>query len=500
MRLISRLLGHRSLSLRSRLLMAIVLPLVLAVTLTMTLVLTTIEQRAEQRMQQDIELIAHAIQLPVSYSMERDRRGSLHQALESVFQLDQVYGAYVYDAAGEQIAAVGAVRPRREPEIVKDITVTGEDETGQYEEIDGRDVYSHYVALTEDATGRIMGWLQVTRRASDFEEHLRQIQQQMMMGLAGGTLLVILLVLFGHHRAVGHHLGRLGRTMARIEQGERGARADVDGPRELSQLAAALNTMLDAVEHAEQEIQERRTTQLDLEERLRHSEKLAAIGRLAAGIAHELGAPLSVVDGRARRVLRQENVEEGARRNLEDIRGEVQRMSHIVRQLLDFGRASSRERREVASGQIVQTSTEQVRELTEAKSVTIETEGEQPGPALEVDPIRIEQVMVNLLRNGLQADGVDRLRLSWCARDGGVEFRIEDNGVGIDPDDLPRLFEPFFTTKSVGEGTGLGLAVAHGIINEHRGWIVAEGSQLGGACFRFWLPTKISTNAEEAHS
>ncbi len=488
MKLLSRFPRHFGLSLRVRLLLGIVFPLLLAVLLTMTVVLATIEQRAEQRMQQDIELIAQAIQLPVSYSMERDRRGSVHQALESVFQLDQVYGAYVYDAEGAQIAAVGAVRPRQEPEIVQDITVTGEDETGQYEEIDGRDVYSHYVALTDEATGQIIGWLQVTRRASDFEEHLQQIQQQMALGLAGGTLLVILLVLFGHHRAVGHHLGRLSDTMARIERGQRGVRAEPDGPRELSQLATALNTMLDAIEQAEQEIQQRRNTQLELEERLRHSEKLAAIGRLAAGIAHELGAPLSVVDGRARRVLKLDGIDQSARGNLEDIRGEVQRMSHIVRQLLDFGRASSRERRSVSSAQLASTARGQVQELAVERSVKLAVSGEEPAPELVVDPISIEQVLVNLLRNGIQANGVKRMELNWMSHANGVEFQVHDDGEGVASADRTRLFEPFFTTKTVGEGTGLGLAVAHGIISEHRGWITVEDSPLGGACFRFWLP------------
>jgi len=485
------------LSLRVRLLVGIVLPLLVAVLLTMTAVLATIEQRAEIRMQRDIELIAQAIQLPVSYSMERDRRGSVHQALESVFQLDQVYGAYVYDADGEQIAAVGAVRPRQEPDIVQDVTITGEDEAGQYEEIDGRDVYSHYVALTDDATGQIIGWLQVTRRASDFEEHRREVQQQMLAGLLAGTVVVLFLVLVGHHRAVGRYLGPFLGVMSRIQKGERGVRANVDGPRELSTLAHSLNTMLDAIERAEQEIQERRNTQLELEERLRHSEKLAAIGRLAAGIAHELGAPLSVVDGRARRVLKAEGLTEKQQGNLEDIRQEVQRMSHIVRQLLDFGRVSSRDRRSASPYSLASASLEQVRELAESRSVALEIKGDEAVPGLKVDRIRIEQVLVNLLRNAVQAPDVSHVRVGWQAQDKGVLFSVEDDGPGIDPANQSRLFEPFFTTKSVGEGTGLGLAVAHGIVNEHHGWIQADSSELGGACFQFWLPNSHGNEEQE---
>ncbi|MEA5444619.1 ATP-binding protein [Gammaproteobacteria bacterium AB-CW1] len=488
MQWMSRLLAGFRLSLRARLVFGIVVPLLVAVLLTMTAVLATMEQRAEQRMQEDVELIAQAIRLPVSYSMERDRRGSVHQALESVFQLDQVYGAFVYDAEGEQIAAVGAVRPRQEPDFVHDVTVTPDEDAGQYEEIDGRDVYSHYVALADEATGQIIGWLQVTRRASDFEEHMRQVQRQMLAGLLAGTVVVLLLVMLGHHRAVGRHLGRLTAAMARVERGERGVRAEMDGPRELAMLARSLNTMLDAVERAEREIQQRRSAQLELEERLRHSEKLAAIGRLAAGIAHELGAPLSVVDGRARRVLRDEGLDQRQRGNLEDVRSEVQRMSHIVRQLLDFGRASSRERKPVPAGELLGGCLDRVRELAEASDISLEVSEDTPDRTVEVDRIRIEQVFVNLLRNAVQAEAVSQVRLSCREEDEGIRFLVEDDGKGIDLENRSRLFEPFFTTKSVGEGTGLGLAVAHGIVNEHHGWIDVSESRLGGAAFMVWLP------------
>jgi len=107
---------------------------------------------------------------------------------------------------------------------------------------------------------------------------------------------------------------------------------------------------------------------------------------------------------------------------------------------------------------------------------------------VEVDRIRIEQVFVNLLRNAVQAEAVSQVRLSCREEDEGIRFLVEDDGKGIDLENRSRLFEPFFTTKSVGEGTGLGLAVAHGIVNEHHGWIDVSESRLGGAAFMVWLP------------
>lgn len=486
------------LSLRWRLVVGVVVPLLIAVTVGMTAVLHTMEQRTEQQMMRDMELVARAVQMPLSYSMERERDGTILQALDSVFQLDQVYGAYVYNADGEQLAYVGPDRPPQEHEVIQDI---GEDQqqAGQYEQIEGRDVYSHYVALTEDTTGRIIGWLQVTRRASDFVDYMQMIRNQMLGAVTIGTVLVIILVLFGYHRAVGRHIDRLVRTMGRVRLGERQARADTAGPREIASLSLALNEMLDSIEQAQQEISERRMTQLDLEERLRHSEKLAAIGRLAAGIAHELGAPLSVVDGRARRVQREGGLSTKQEGNLEDIRAEVKRMSHIVRQLLDFGRSSSAERKEIRSGSVARSSVEQVREMSEERGIQVIVAGESSGPSIQADPIRIEQALVNLLRNGVHAAS-SRVRVSWEESGDGVCFRVEDDGGGIADEDRSRLFEPFFTTKSVGEGTGLGLAVVHGIAQEHHGRIEVEQGEWGGACFELWLPAAApaETGAEPA--
>ncbi len=485
------------LSLRWRLVVGIVLPLLVAITLGMTAVIATMEQRAEQRMQEDMELVARAIQLPVGYSLEREREGSVRQALESVFQLDQVYGAYVYNAHGEQLAHVGPGRPQQEPEAIRDIGAE-EQETGQYEQMEGRDVYSHYVALTDETTGQIIGWLQVTRRASDFVEYMQVIQRQMIGAVGIGTLVVMALVLFGYHRAVGRHIESLVGTMGRVRRGERDARAGAAGPREVLTLAQALNEMLDSIEQAEKEISERRLTQLDLEERLRHSEKLAAIGRLAAGIAHELGAPLSVVDGRARRVLREGDLSDKQQANLEDIRAEVQRMSHIVRQLLDFGRTSASDRKTLHGGNLARSSVEQVSELSSERGIAIETEGELPGPRLHADPIRIEQALVNLLRNAVQAAD-SRVRITWTLEGDRVRFDVDDDGDGISEKDRSRLFEPFFTTKSVGEGTGLGLSVVHGIANEHYGEIEVDANDWGGARFTLYLPAGAE-GAETADS
>lgn len=481
-------------SLRWALILQVLVPLLAAMALFTTIGLTTLERSAETRMKDEVELVARAVRLPISDSLEQGREQDVRQALESVFRIGRVYGAYVYDAEGELVAAVGAVNPSTRKREVAELAAEGEQQ-GAYEQIQGQDVYSYFLPLS-DSGGRIAGLLQVTRRGSDFQELATQLRLQAaaVIAVAGG--LITLMVLWGHRRAIGRHVDRLIGSMARIEGGELAHRAPLDGPREIRSLSQALNTMLDSMARAEREIARRRDAQLELEEQLRHAEKLAAIGRLASGVAHELGTPLSVLDGKAQRALRRAEPDGPEARALQQIRGEVARMEHIVRQLLEFGRGQNRQYRRTRMGDLASAAASALEQPFRDDGAQLELRPCDPDPELFVDPIRLEQVLVNLLRNALQA-GAGRIRISWRAdADGLLELSVDDDGPGVPDDIRKRLFEPFFTTKAVGDGTGLGLAVVHGIITEHGGQIRVEDSPLGGARFIIRLPL----NAQQPES
>ncbi len=472
-------------SLRWALILMVLLPLLGGMALVTYIALWTLESAAEKRMQEDVELMARAIRLPISTSLEDGEEGAVRQALESVFRIGRIYGAYVYDADGELIAAVGAVNPSQRRSEVADLAEEGE-RKGSYDRILGRDVYSYFVPLS-DSGGRINGLLQLTRRSSDFEQLAGTLRMQAFAFMAGAAVVISVLVLVGHRRAIGKHFDRLMDSMALVERGQRDHRAGSEGPWEIARLSRALNNMLDSVDHAEREVARRREAQLQLEDRLRQAEKLAAIGRLASGVAHELGTPLSVIDGKAQRALRRAGSGTVDIRVLEQIRAEVSRMEHIVRQLLDFGRSSNRQYRQTRAGDLANAARAALEQEFAVRSVRLEVAGEMPGPSLRVDPVRVEQVLVNLLRNGAQAGGT-RVRVDWRVRDDAVQFLVDDDGAGVPKDIQHRLFEPFFTTKAVGEGTGLGLAVVHGIVSEHGGDIRVSDSELGGARVEVRIP------------
>lgn len=481
-----------TLSLRTSILLSVVVPTAIAIAGAGYLGLRMIEGWVENRMQDEVQTIARSIHLPVSRSLERDRQGTVARTLEAAFRLSQVYSVYVYGLDGEELLAVG-VPDEQEPERMTGLALQG-DRTEEYGRIAGREVYSYFVPLM-DSGRQPLGLLQVTRRRSDFAEEVGRLRLRAGGLLILGLGIVVPLVLVGHRRTVGRHLGRLGRTMDRIGGGVEEVRATVEGPREIAGLAEHLNTMLGRMEDARREVTRSRDAQLELERRLRRSEKLAAIGRLAAGVAHELGSPLSVVDGLAVRMLRREDLDEPTSGAVREIRGEVARMEHIVGQLLEFGRGEGAEgRRRVSVARMAAGAASTVRGMLERMAVTLEVAGGPSAVELEAQPASLERALANLLRNGAQAasegrtNGGGRLRLSWEVDGRYVALIVDDDGPGVPDEIRGRIFEPFFTTKTLGEGTGLGLAVVHGIAEAEGGSVEVGDSPLGGARFVIRLP------------
>ncbi|MBS3731719.1 MAG: HAMP domain-containing protein [Desulfobacterales bacterium] len=484
------------LSLRSVLIVNVIVPLLFAMALATWFGFRTVEHVVESRLQEDVELVARAIRLPVSYSLEKKRFGSVGQALQSVFSIGRVYGAYVYDKEGRRIAAVGAVEPEQQQQGLQDVLEGGK-RRGQYEKIEGRRVYSYFVPLF-DSSGKTNGMLQITRKKSDIQENIHTLRLRVIAILVAAGLFMSGLVLFGFYRAAGRYFTELAQSMTRVRSGERSHRAPHHGPREIASLARVLNNMLDSVDRSEKEVEERRRSEQELENRLWQSEKMAAIGQLAGGVAHELGSPLSLIDGKAQRALRDPDISATHEKSLRDIRGQVGRMNDLVRQLLDFGKGAMREKRWVRADRLAGSAVLTIQKETGA-SVEFVTRGPEPGPFVYADPLRFEQALINLLRNAAQTGKATRVAICWeLAATREVIFKVEDNGPGIADEVKPRIFEPFFSTGKNGRNTGLGLSVVHGIVREHSGSIRVFDAELGGAGFEIVLPPQEEKPKQES--
>lgn len=484
--------------LRLAFLLYVATPLLVLVGAAGSFSLGALEELNEKRLQEDLELIARTLQQPLARAMERDRQGTLETALESAFSFGRVYGAYLYDDGGEQVASAGAAQPSedKERQELAEQARAGKP-AGSYGEVGGRDVYSFFAPVTND-TGQVIGLLEVTRRASDIQAYTNQVRIYGLAGLVGAGLILTLAVFLGYQRAIGRPLEALTASMRRVASGDHDHRTGILGPREIQEQARAFNAMLDRMQRDRLEIQERREHQQRLQRELQQAEKMASIGRLSAGVAHELGTPLSVVDGIAQRVLRDSRLEEDQREQIQRIREQAGRMTQIVEQLLAFGNQPGGQRRPVDVERLTRAAHRSLREVLEEAGTTLEWEISEGPLWAHIDPFRGEQILTHLVGNAVQAAPGGKIAIQWRPLDAWhLELRVGDDGPGIAPEIRERILEPFFTTKPAGQGSGLGLAMVHSMVEEHDGHIAVGESPLGGAEFRIRLPRARRSPEEE---
>ncbi len=225
-----------------------------------------------------------------------------------------------------------------------------------------------------------------------------------------------------------------------------------------------------------------------LEAQLRRTERLAELGTLASGMAHEIGTPMNVILGRAEYLLQRTN-DEGMKKGLSTIVTQVERITKVMNQLLAFARRRPPERRAVDLGEIVVESLEMFQERIAQSRITIDKSIEPSLPPVLADRDQLIQVLINLVMNSIHAmpEG-GQLRLSLTCEGNHVCLRLSDTGHGIPEEIRAKVFEPFFTTKDFGKGTGLGLTVVKGIVEEHGGTITVESVVDKGTTFWVRFP------------
>lgn len=244
---------------------------------------------------------------------------------------------------------------------------------------------------------------------------------------------------------------------------------------------------------AQDELKNRIEAQRSAESRLIQAAKLAAVGEMAAGVAHELNNPLTTVTGFAELTLEELPPDAASRPDLELVLREARRARDVVRRLLDFARQTESTRVSADLNETLQDVVELTRHLMHTSGVVFTSSLAPNLPWVSVDRNQMKQVFLNLFHNALQAmptGGELKLQTSRASRDGRewVVASVRDTGQGILPEHRERVFEPFFTTKSNQAGTGLGLSVTYGIVTDHGGVIEVESQPGEGSTFTVWLP------------
>lgn len=299
---------------------------------------------------------------------------------------------------------------------------------------------------------------------------------------------------------VARPLGALADHARRLARGERGVRTLPASRDEIGQLAGEMNTMSDALDQARARVRDEGAARIEALAQLRQADRLRAVGEMASSIAHDLGTPMASVRARAQMVAGREVSPDRAVELAAEVVGEVDRMSATIRRLLEHGRRSAPRLSRVELRPWALEALELLRPVADRYRIELCLEAED-NLVGTLDAAQMRHVLVNLLANGIDASpGGGVVTTSMHREPGELVIEVSDAGEGIPRAHLADVFEPFFTTKEPGAGSGLGLSVARGIVEEHGGSIEARASSPRGTNIVVRIPQADSATASASRS
>jgi two-component system, NtrC family, sensor kinase len=396
----------------------------------------------------------------------------------TIFFGDMRVTTNVMDEAGNR-----AIGTRVSQEVFDRVLVAGQEFTGpayvvnQWYITRYRPLYNH--------RNDVVGILYVGASQSTFQALLASFRERIFL-IAGATILLAVLIAFPVAVSISRPLTGLVTATRQVAEGDWSVRVPVSGYDEMRKLADSFNAMV--------------ATLKGTQEQLVQKEKLASVGQLAAGVAHEINNPLGSILLYSD-ILHKETPRDNTQQkeDLEMIIREATRCKTIVNDLLNFSRQNQVLAQETDLNAVLYDLVEEASKQELYERVEIVTDLDAGLPPIQADPLQLRQVFLNLMNNAAEAmpDGGMLTLSSRCQpRDGCVTVAVADTGVGIPPENMSKLFTPFFTTKPIGKGTGLGLAIIYGIIKMHRGQITVQSEPGKGTCFSVMLREKLPLQGE----
>ena len=339
--------------------------------------------------------------------------------------------------------------------------------------------------------GEIVGIESIAAPVSETFRQLRQVALSLFLfGIVGVAILFAALNYF-HYRLAVLPLKRVSAFFREVVDGHRGLDAHFD-PRdyeEVAELSESFNRMMGYLKESEEEGRA-------MEERLRQADKLASIGQLSAGVAHEINNPLSLVLGYTKMLRKDCSPGSQMCEDLDVVYQNATVCKKIVEDLLNFSHRKKAQRNPTEIQGVLDESIGSLRDMLRMARIEVVREYAPSLPMIPADAVQLKRLFANLITNAVQAmesDGRITIKTRFEEARSGIVITFSDTGPGVPAEIRSRIFEPFFTTKPPGEGTGLGLAVSYGIVREHGGEISVDGEKGGGALFTIFLPLEGET-------
>ncbi|MBM3298300.1 MAG: HAMP domain-containing protein, partial [Candidatus Aminicenantes bacterium] len=427
------------------------------------------------------------------YKGERYRGTEVGTA--TIFQGDVRISTNVRDRDGER-----AVGTRLSRQVREQVLVRGRPWIDRAFVV--KDWYITAYEPIRDIEGAIIGILYVGMLEKPYLDTAARVMSAFVL-VAGLCILFLLFMLFLTTGRIVKPLQKIAAATQEIARGDLSHRVEVGSRDEIGRLADSFNRMADNLETAneklldwtrtlEKRVEERTRELREAQEGLVQSEKLASLGKLAAGIAHEINNPLGGILIYSHLTLEDTPKDSPARDNLKKIVKETTRCKTIVRGLLEFARPKDPEMTLAHIPDVIERTLSILERQALFQNITVRREYGLL-PRLVVDASQLQQVFMNVIINAAEAmrgSGTLTIRASADEAAGWLRLEFIDTGHGIKPEDRERLFEPFFTTKQVGQGTGLGLAISYSIVKKHNGDIQVRSEPGRGAAFIILLPLR----------
>jgi two-component system NtrC family sensor kinase len=451
-----------------------------------------------RKMEAEVRSTGRTLEVSLEEISPREENEYVQGLIDAMSEYERTLGVIVYDLRGNLLFRSHSLTEGTEPylDLIKRSIREDrpQEEFGVYQRVP---VFS-YTRPLKDSTGKGIGGVCILQDISLMEKEIKRAKQSIFITifvLIGGT---VALVLFAMRRWITKPISKLMEGIRNLEEGNFDHQIDLKKGDELSELACAFNQMAVNLKNARERIIREAESKLELERSLRRSEKLATLGQLASGLAHEIGTPLNIIYGRAEWTKRRLEDKEGIQKNLDIIAQQTERITKILQQLLGFVRKKKPVQTGLNIGTVVETALDLLDHQIRKQRVTIVKDLTKSLPEVIGDPDQLQQVFLNLILNAIQSmpdGGTLHLFASSkrISKDGleedkhpYLEIGVEDTGVGMEQEVIRNIFNPFFTTKDT--GTGLGLMVTQGIIQDHEGWINVESEVGKGSVFKIYLP------------
>lgn len=443
----------------------------------------------------EVDAISRTLRISLEKIGEDHPERYFTQLAAEISGFENVLGVAFYDRTGSLLTVSPSLYGRKLPDVNVRSVITNKTATDGLHKGGTQRRYYRVEPIINSAGEGIGAFLVV----EDFPFFTREFRGRMLQALL--TLLLSLIVLsvivsIVTRQSVTLPLRTFTSRIEEIGKGQFDQRLQLIRRDEIGRLAHAFDHMCVRLQDAYQRLIKEGEEKLRLERALRHSEKLAALGQMASRLAHEIGTPLNVIQGRAEQLLLRNSLSEKDRAFINVIVAQIERISNYIRQLLTLARRPDPQLRLVNVNESVRRAWEIIGEREHAESVAITLDLAEPIAPILGDPDQLQQVVLNLSVNALHAvKGVGCITFrtrEYTPNDfsngGAVEIEVADTGPGIPSQDLSRVFDPFFTTKSLEEGTGLGLAICREIVLSHQGEIRAESEEGKGTRFIVSFP------------